>query len=248
MALRRAATPKDRARGDCLLSRRLVHTALTARACRNASRTATSTHHQPGRNTMAKQRLTQDTPFLRTPDMYQIENDAPITEYADATLDLIADTVNCGIPDGANAFCSVGKEKRGTVQMQLFARINPDTETFEEVGFRSHGCLAAIGCAALLANKLPGKTFEQALAITKEELDEELGGLPKSRIYTLVFGIEAVRALIGDYCLRIKGYSLAQLTQEIPCDYMCVNCLLTENCSLRDERVDQEMRELGEIE
>lgn len=40
----------------------------------------------------------------------------------------------------------------------------------------------------------------------------------------------------------------AQLTQEIPCDYMCVNCLLTENCSLRDERVDQEMRELGEIE
>ena len=29
---------------------------------------------------------------------------------------------------------------------------------------------------------------------------------------------------------------------------MCVNCLLTENCSLRDERVDQEMRELGEIE
>ena len=84
--------------------------------------------------------------------------------------------------------------------------------------------------------------------MTKEELDEELGGLPKSRIYTLVFGIEAVRALIGDYCLRIKGYSLAQLTQEIPCDYMCVNCLLTENCSLRDERVDQEMRELGEIE
>ena len=248
MALRRAATPKDRARGDYSLSRCLVHTTLTARACRNASCTATPTHHQPGRNTMAKQRLTQDTPFLRTPDMYQIENDAPITEYADATLDLIADAINCGIPDGANAFCSVGKEKRGTVQMQLFARIDPDTETFEEVGFRSHGCLAAIGCAALLANKLPGKTFEQALAITKEELDEELGGLPKSRIYTLVFGIEAVRALIGDYCLRIKGYSLAQLTQEIPCDYMCVNCLLTENCSLRDERVDQEMRELGEIE
>ena len=29
---------------------------------------------------MAKRRLTEDTPFLRTPDMYQIENDAPITE------------------------------------------------------------------------------------------------------------------------------------------------------------------------
>ncbi len=197
---------------------------------------------------MAKQHLAEDTPFLRTPDMYQIENDAPITEYSDTTLDIIADATTCGIPDGANAFCSVGKEKRGTVQMQLFARIDPETETFAEVGFRSHGCLAAIGCAALLADKLRGLTFERALAITKEELDDELGGLPKSRSYTLLFGVEAIRALIGDYCLRVKGYSLAELSAYIPCDYMCMNCLLTENCSLRDERVDQEMRELGEIE
>ena len=197
---------------------------------------------------MAKRRLTEDTPFLRTPDMYQIENDAPITEYSERALDLIADAKNGGIPDGANAFCSVGKEKRGTVQMQLFAQIDPETETFVEVGFRSHGCLAAIACATALAAMLRGKTFDEALAITKEEIDGELGGLPKSRSYTLLFGVEAIRALIGDYCLRVKGYSLAELTAYIPCDYMCVNCLLTENCSLRDERVDQEMRELGEIE
>ena len=121
----------------------------------------------------------------------------------------------------------MGKEKRGTVQMQLFARIDPDTETFVEVGFRSHGCLAAIGCAAALAERLRGMTFEQALAITKEELDERLGGLPSSRRYTLLYGTEAVRALIGDYCLRVKGFSLAQLNDYIPCDYMCANCLLT---------------------
>ncbi len=78
---------------------------------------------------MAKRRLTEDTPFLRTPDMYQIENDAPITEYSERTLDLIADAKHGGIPDGANAFCSVGKEKRGTVQMQLFAEIDPESQT-----------------------------------------------------------------------------------------------------------------------
>ena len=93
---------------------------------------------------MAKRKLTEDTPFLRTPDMYQIENDAPITEYSDKLLGIIADTAHGGIPDGANAFCSVGKEKRGTVQMQLFAVIDPETETFGDVGFRSHGCLAPL--------------------------------------------------------------------------------------------------------
>lgn len=196
---------------------------------------------------MAKRRLTEDTPFLRTPDMYQIENDAPITEYSERLLNLIADARNGGIPEDANAFCSVGKEKRGTVQMQLFARIDPQSETFAEVGFRSHGCLAAIACATALATMLRGKTFDEALAITKEDILEYVGGLPNGRKYTLTYAVEAVRALIGDYLLRIKGYDLAQLDKAIPCDGMCPNCLLTENCSLRDERVDQELREAGEI-
>ena len=196
---------------------------------------------------MAKRRLTEDTPFLRTPDMYQIENDAPITEYSERSLNLIADARNGGIPEDASAFCSVGKEKRGTVQMQLFARIDPQSETFAEVGFRSHGCLAAIACATALATMLRGKTFDEALAITKEDILEYVGGLPNGRKYTLTYAVEAVRALIGDYLLRIKGYDLAQLDKAIPCDGMCPNCLLTENCSLRDERVDQELREAGEI-
>lgn len=197
---------------------------------------------------MPKQHITQDTPFLRTPDMYQIENDAPITEYSEKSLDLIADACNGGIPDGANAFCSVGKEKRGTVQMQLFAVVNPDEDRFVEVGFRSHGCLAAIACATVVADMLTGKTVTEALEITQDQILEAVDGLPDGRVYTLNFAIEAIRALVGDYYLRVKGYNLAQLDEVVPCERMCLNCIITENCSLRDERVDQELREAGEIE
>ena len=197
---------------------------------------------------MPKQHITQDTPFLRTPDMYQIENDAPITEYSEKSLDLIADARNGGIPDGANAFCSVGKEKRGTVQMQLFAVVNPEEDRFVEVGFRSHGCLAAIACATVVADMLTGKTVSEALEITQDQILEAVDGLPDGRVYTLNFAIEAIRALVGDYYLRVKGYNLAQLDEVVPCERMCLNCIITENCSLRDERVDQELREAGEIE
>ena len=197
---------------------------------------------------MPKQHITQDTPFLRTPDMYQIENDAPITEYSEKSLDLIADARNGGIPDGGNAFCSVGKEKRGTVQMQLFAVVNPDEDRFVEVGFRSHGCLAAIACATVVADMLTGKTVTEALEITQDQILEAVDGLPDGRVYTLNFAIEAIRALVGDYYLRVKGYNLAQLDEVVPCERMCLNCIITENCSLRDERVDQELREAGEIE
>lgn len=196
---------------------------------------------------MARVHLKEDTPFLRTPDMYQIENDAPITEYSEKSLDLIADARNSGIPDGANAFCSVGREKRGTVQMQLFAVIDPKTETFGSVGFRSHGCLAAIACAAAISQMLPGMTIDEALEIDQKTVSDAVDGVPNGRAYTLLFAVEAIKALVGDFFLRVKGYNLAQLNERVTCQNMCVDCLLTENCSLRDERVDQEMRELGEI-
>lgn len=196
---------------------------------------------------MARVHLKEDTPFLRTPDMYQIENDAPITEYSEKSLDLIADARNSGIPDGANAFCSVGREKRGTVQMQLFAVIDPKTETFGAVGFRSHGCLAAIGCAAAISQMLPGMTIDEALEIDQKTVSDAVDGVPNGRAYTLLFAVEAIKALVGDFFLRVKGYNLAQLNERVTCQNMCVDCLLTENCSLRDERVDQEMRELGEV-
>lgn len=196
---------------------------------------------------MPKNHLTEDTPFLRTPDMYQIERDAPISEYDKRTIDLIADAANGGIPEGANVFASVGKEKRGTVQMQLFAVADPQTGTFGEVGFRSHGCLAAIACATAVATLLRGKTIEKALAITEDDITALTGPLPASRCYTLIFALEAVRALAGDYYLRVRNFKLAELDEVLPCVRLSVPCMLTENCSLRDSRVDQELREAGEI-
>lgn len=196
---------------------------------------------------MPKNHLTEDTPFLRTPDMYQIERDAPISEYDKRTIDLIADAANGGIPEGANVFASVGKEKRGTVQMQLFAVADPQAGTFGEVGFRSHGCLAAIACATAVATLLRGKTIEEALAITEDDITDLTGPLPASRCYTLIFALEAVRALVGDYYLRVRNFKLAELDEVLPCVRLSVPCMLTENCSLRDSRVDQELREAGEI-
>ena len=95
---------------------------------------------------------------------------------------------------------------------------------------------------------LTGKTVTEALEITQDQILEAVDGLPDGRVYTLNFAIEAIRALVGDYYLRVKGYNLAQLDEVVPCERMCLNCIITENCSLRDERVDQELREAGEIE
>ena len=152
-----------------------------------------------------------------------------------------------GVPEGANAFCSVGKEKRGTVQMQLFAVVDASEDRFVEVGFRSHGCLAAIACATAIAMLLRGKTIAEALEIAREDITALTGELPESRAYTYIFALEAIRALVGNYCLKQKGYSIADLDAFAPCQKLSVPCMLTENCSLRDDRVEQELKERGEL-
>ena len=94
---------------------------------------------------------------------------------------------------------------------------------------------------------LTGKTVDEALAITREDIEELTGPLPGSRNYTLVFALEALRALVGDYYLRVRKFSIAELDEVLPCTRLSVPCMITENCSLRDSRVDQELREAGEI-
>ena len=90
-------------------------------------------------------------------------------------------------------------------------------------------------------------TIDEALEIDQKTVSDAVDGVPNGRAYTLLFAVEAIKALVGDFFLRVKGYNLAQLNERVTCQNMCVDCLLTENCSLRDERVDQEMREVGEI-
>ena len=65
--------------------------------------------------------------------------------------------------------------------MQLFAVVNPDEDRFVEVGFRSHGCLAAIACATVVADMLTGKTVTEALEITQDQILEAVDGLPDGR-------------------------------------------------------------------
>ena len=97
------------------------------------------------------------------------------------------------------------------------------------------------------------KTEVMAIAVPHHpggaaDLLEKLDGLPVGRKYTLGYAREAVRALIGDFYIRQKGYSLAQLDEALPCESMSMNCLLTENCSLRDSRVDLYLKEAGELD
>ncbi len=178
----------------------------------------------------------EDRALIRTEDVYQTEIESGTIGYSDTLLSVIANYRNSGIPEGANAQAMVGKAKRGEVALRLFARINPETRRIEEARFRTRGCLAVTACASVICTMISGKTFEEALAITTEDIKEALDGVPWDKSYTPAFAVEGVRALIGDFLVQ-EGASLEELDAVVPCDQSSLNCLICENCSLRSTRI-----------
>ena len=187
-------------------------------------------------------REVKDRHVLRTADVYQTEIEDGVTGYSDTLLSVVANFRNGGAPEGFNAQSMAGKSKRGEVALRLFAVIDPETEKFVRVGFKARGCLAVTGCARVVCSMLEGRTFDEALAITTDDVKTALDGVPVDKMYTLHFAVEAIRALIGDY-LAHRGATLEELDAIVPCNAMGVPCIICEHCSFRSTRVDLKMAE-----
>lgn len=185
-----------------------------------------------------------DRALIRTKDVYQTELDNGVDGYSETLLAIVANFKNAGKPEGFNVQSMVGKSKRGEVALRLFAVVDDSVAdpVFVKVGFKSRGCLAMTACASVICTMIEGKTFSQALAITRQDVERAVDGVPKDKKHTTLFAVEGVRGLVGDWMYRC-GMSLAEMDEKLPCDEMSVNCLLCEHCSLRDTRVDMRVSE-----
>lgn len=192
-----------------------------------------STYHLDENNVI----VPEDLAYLRTADVYQTVVDDGVAGYSDTLLSIVANFKNSGRPEGFNAQSMIGKSKRGEVALRLFAVVNNDTQVIEKAGFKCRGCLAMTACASVICTMIEGKTLEQALTITKEDVRAAVDGVPFDKAHTLVFAIEGVRALVGDWMVR-QGASLADLDRDLPCNNTSIDCLQCEHCSLRDTRID----------
>jgi nitrogen fixation NifU-like protein len=71
-----------------------------------------------------------------------------------------------------------------------------------EARFRAFGCGAAIASSSIATVLLTGRTVEEAVRLTREEVAGALGGLPESKVHCSVLAEEAVRRALEDYGRR----------------------------------------------
>jgi NifU-like protein involved in Fe-S cluster formation len=179
-----------------------------------------------------------DRAVIRTEDVFQMQNEVGTIGYSDTLLSVIANYRNSGRPEGYNARCTVGKAKKGEVAMKLFAVVDPYSKKFVRAGFQTRGCLAVTACASIICTMIEGKTFDEALEITPQDVSDALDGVPADKAHSLYFAVEGVRALIGDFLFR-EGMSLSEFNELGLCDDDSLSCIMCEQCSLRSTRIDE---------
>ncbi|MBW2972350.1 iron-sulfur cluster assembly scaffold protein [Candidatus Woesearchaeota archaeon] len=123
--------------------------------------------------------------------------------YSKKVMDHFRNPRNAGELKGADAIGEVGNPACGDV---MKVQINVKDGRIVDAKFLTFGCCAAIAASDAVCELVKGKTLEEAIALTKQDVIDYLGGeLPQLKIHCSILGIDALKAAIEDYKHKSSG-------------------------------------------
>ena len=72
-----------------------------------------------------------------------------------------------------------------------------------EILFYTDGCETTIACGSVATQLAQGKGLEETLAITNEDIMDELGGLPEDHLHCAQLTTDTLRKAVTNYLARI---------------------------------------------
>jgi nitrogen fixation NifU-like protein len=116
--------------------------------------------------------------------------------YNEKVMDHFQNPRNVGEIDSPSGVGEVGNMRCGDI-MKIYIKV--EDNIIKDIKFLTFGCGAAIASSSVLTEMVKNKTIDEALAITNNDVAEELGGLPAAKLHCSNLAADALHNAIKDY-------------------------------------------------
>lgn len=116
--------------------------------------------------------------------------------YNKRVMDLFLNPINVGEIKRASGIGEVGNPACGDI-MRMYLKIKDNI--IIDAKFKTFGCAAAIVSSSIATQLIIGKTVEEALAVSNNQILKEMGEIPTQKIHCSVLAEEAIAEAVANY-------------------------------------------------
>lgn len=128
---------------------------------------------------------------------YEDEDNLSI-DYNEKAIDYFSNPRNVGVVNNYNGRGKIGEAGCGDI---CEITVLVEDELIKDIKFRVYGCAGAVATSSAVTELAKGKSCEDALQLTDDDIVEFLGGLPEKKKHCSLLGVRALNQAIYDYWL-----------------------------------------------
>jgi nitrogen fixation NifU-like protein len=121
--------------------------------------------------------------------------------YSKKVMEHFMNPKNVGVIEDPDGYGKVGNPVCGDV-MEIFIKVKDDIIT--DIKFRTFGCGSAIATSSMVTELAKGKHVDKAIKITRNDVADELDGLPPKKMHCSNLAADALSEAIKHYKSKNK--------------------------------------------